>query len=76
MFRGDNMPDKIPYEHIHDVHHPDAWFEYWQQNNHYYGHLDMPDQPTENQNELVDDYDIQKQNNWSDFGWSDFDLHG
>jgi hypothetical protein len=72
------MPGKIPVEHIHDVHHPDAWFEYWQHNNHFYGHLDMPDQPTDNLAGLETDTDQNQQqnNSWSDFGWSNFDFHG
>lgn len=41
------MPGKkIPVDQFHDIHHPDAWFEYWHHDAFFYGHLDLPEEPT------------------------------
>jgi len=67
------MPEKIPLDLFHSVNHYESWFEDWQHNNYFYGHLDMPDQPTEDIMKEDNEYDQYQQHNngWSDFGWSD-----
>jgi len=64
------MPDKFPLEHFNRNHHPDAWFECWQDNDFYFGHLDTPAEPTDEYLNSVPDYDL----GISDLGWPDQDL--
>lgn len=69
MFRGDNMPDRFPLEHFNRTYHPDAWFEYWQDNDFYHGPSELRDQPlAETIQEEPDDISYSP--------WSDTDFYG
>jgi hypothetical protein len=45
------VPDKFPLELYYRAHQPDAWFEFWQDEDFDFGHPDNPDEPSEAQPE-------------------------
>lgn len=63
------MPDKFPLELYYRTHQPDAWFEFWQDEDFDYGHPDAPDEPTDAQLE-ASSAEIEL----SGYGWSDQDF--
>lgn len=64
------MPEKFPLEDFYRTNQPGPWFEYWQDEDFFFGHPDSPDEPTDVQLEASHDYEMGP----IGYGWPDPDF--
>lgn len=68
------MPEKFPLEYYCRTHHPDAWFEYWQENHYWDPELrEEPLADTSTQDTMAQE---EHEEIWPYLGWPDSNYYG